>query len=254
MTVHSNLPEVLAGLYGGFREMLVAEPTKTVGRLEAIRREDKYFLTGNREAPAEHRSLTEVLGWLKYEVILHLMQARPDLLWMHAGAVAHRGRAVLFSGSGGRGKSTLVTRLCSPDWTYLSDDVIPLDPNSGKVLPFPQTPALRGQSEREISENRLHTLSKTDIPLEPETVCQEAVPIGMLVFPAYTLHGPTGIVSCSPATAVVELIQNGLHFGNHRETGVRMLCDLLRALPIFRLSFSRGDLAAELIARTYEDL
>ena len=252
VAVHSHAPEVLAGARRNFRHMIELEPKKVIGQLEVCWKNGEYHILKDSKTSAQNRNLTDVLPRLKYEVVMALIQARPDLLWFHAGAAAYRGSAVVFSAPGGRGKSTLVTSLCKRGWTYLCDDVIPLDLNTGKVIPFPQTPRVRKNIGQELPVDRVHELNKIEVNLKPETVCREAMAIGALVFPTYSLHSPTGLLPCSPGTAALELLQTCVNFENHRQVAVREVCERVLCLPTFRLSFSSGSLAAEIIAHTYE--
>jgi hypothetical protein len=252
VAVSSDSPEVLAGLKRIFREMLESEPTRTVERLEVRWRVGKYNVSGIAEGCIEYGSLADTVERLRYEVVLRLIQARSDLLWLHAGAAASRCSSVMILGSWGRGKSTLVTSLYANGWTYLSDDVVPLDPNSGRAFPFPLTPRVREDPGQELPLERLSELRKTVVHLLPERVCRDPVPISAVVFPVYRRGCPTELLPCSPATAALELLQNCMNFPSHREAAVRYLCDLVRKVPAFRLSYSDGRLAAQLIAQAHE--
>ena len=252
VAVYSDAPEVLAGLKSIFREMLESEPTRTVERLEVQWRDGKYNVSGITEACIEYASLADTVERLRYEVLLRLIQGRSDLIWLHAGAAAYRCSSVMILGSWGRGKSTLVTSLYANGWTYLSDDVVPLDPNSGRAFPFPLTPMVHEDPGQELPLERLSELRKSVVLLLPERVCRDPVPISTMVFPVYRRGCHTELLPCSPATAALEVLQNCLNFPNHREAAVRYVCDLVRKVPAFRLSYSDGRLAAELIAQAHE--
>ena len=252
VAVYSDAPEVLAGLKRIFREMLESEPTRTVERLEVQRRDGKYNVWGITEAYIEYGSLADTVERLRYEVVLRLIQARSDLIWLHAGAAAYRGSSVIILGPWGRGKSTLVTSLYANGWSYLSDDVVALDPNSGRAFPFPLTPMVREDPGEELPLERLSELRKTVVLLLPKRISRDPVPIRTVVFPVYRRGCHTELLPCSPATAALELLQNCLNFPSHREAAVRYVCDLVRKVPAFRLSYSDGRLAAELIAEAHE--
>ena len=252
VAVYSDAPEVLAGLRRIFREMLESEPTRTVERLEVQWRDGKYNVSGITEASIECDSLANTVERLRYEVVLRLIQARSDLLWLHAGAAAYRCSSVMILGAWGRGKSTLVTSLYANGWTYLSDDVIPLDPNSGRAFPFPLTPMVREDPGQELPLEHLSEVRKRVVLLRPERVCRDPVPIRTVVFPVYRRGCHTELLPCSPATAALELLQNCLNFPSHREAAVQYVCDLVRKVPAFRLPYSDGRLAAELIAQAHE--
>jgi hypothetical protein len=252
VALSSDAPEVLAGLKRIFREMLESEPTRTVERLEVQWKGGKYNVFGTTEACIEYDSLADTVERLRYEVVLRLVKARSDLIWLHAGAADHRSASVMILGPWGRGKSTLVTSLYANGWTYLSDDIVPLDPNSGRAFPFPLTPMVREDPGQELPLERLSELRKTTVPLLPERVCRDSVPISAVVFPVYRRGCHTELLPCSPATAALELLQNCLNFPSHREAAVRYVCDLVRKVPAYRLSYSDGRLAAELIAQAQE--
>ncbi len=249
VAVRSNIPEVLVWIERSFCEMLEQESASTVRHLEVFKKGEKYFLLGNSEASVEDNSLNNILEFLNKVVIHHLIQANPNLLWLHAGAAAYRDYAVVFLGSWGRGKSTLVTNLCENGWTYLSDDIVPLDLNSGKIIPFSQTPTVREDPGQEIPLHCLGKLRKIEVDLKQKRVCREPMPIGAIVFPAYSHGSSARIVSYSPAATVLELLKSCMNFENHREEAVSRLCGLVKQMANSRLYYSNGKLAAELIDR-----
>ncbi len=74
--------------------------------------------------------------------LLAAVAARTRRVVLHAGAVVHRGRAVLLPGRSFCGKSTLVHALAAAGATYYSDDVAPID-GRGRVCAVPKRLALR---------------------------------------------------------------------------------------------------------------
>ncbi|MGH7389313.1 MAG: hypothetical protein ACREM3_07615 [Candidatus Rokuibacteriota bacterium] len=245
VAVIGDAPEVLAGLARIFSGMLVGEPARPIGRLEVDRDGGRYRVRGNTEIDLEDGSLHDVLRCLRFSVIQLLIQARPDLLWLHAGAAARSEKAILFPGLRGRGKSTLVTRLCARGWAYLSDDIVPIDPASGAAIPFPQTPAIREHPGQEMGDEWLRAPNKVEVPLRQGAVCREPVRVAAVVFPAYSADAATELNPCSPATAAADLLRHCWNFSQHGETAVRLACALVSRVPCSRLSFRDGDDAAE---------
>lgn len=75
---------------------------------------------------------------LLHQLVVALMaglQAR-GLLAVHAAAVARGGRAVVLSGPGGTGKTTLALALAARGFEILSDELAVLDPATGQVYPY----------------------------------------------------------------------------------------------------------------------
>src|SRR5262249_22274756 len=152
------------------------------------------------------------LGCLTNEVILRFIRARPDLLWFHAGGAAFKGQAVVISGRSGHGKSTVVTSLYEIGWDYLSDEIMPLHPQSGKVFPFPETPYVRmNRQGGEVAHEQLRELPKFEADIKTDSLCRDPVPIAALIFPHYNPSLPTRLTLCSPATAALEILQNCLN-------------------------------------------
>jgi hypothetical protein len=253
VAVHSEAPEVLEGVERRFGRMLESEPTNVVRRLEVHRDDQTYSLAGHAEGYVERGALPDILRRLDYEVVLQLVEARPDLLWFHAGAAACGGGAVVFLGMWGQGKSTLVTSLYAQGWTYLSDDVVPLDPNSDRVIPFPQTPRVREGEGQELPRYRLRRLEKTEVALDPERVCREALSVRAFIFPQYDPDALANLEPCSPAAATLELLQHCINFTSHRGAAVRYLGDLVTRRPALRLSFNDGQQAAVAVIQACQD-
>jgi hypothetical protein len=74
---------------------------------------------------------------------LHVAENSPGLVFIHAGAVAFDGAAILLPGRSFSGKSSLTHALVRAGGTYYSDEFALLQPN-GDVLPYPRALALRG--------------------------------------------------------------------------------------------------------------
>lgn len=85
--------------------------------------------TGADDAPT-------VLGDLRAAVKLWLGSAAPRHVFLHAGIVGWHGRAIVFPGRRGMGKTSLVQAFLRRGATYLSDDMAVID-SHGLVLPYP---------------------------------------------------------------------------------------------------------------------
>ena len=252
VAVSSNVPEIIETVEHGFSEMLEPEPARIFGRLEVIRQGEKYNITGNNMDSEAYKSLDDILKWFSQEVIHYMTLANPDLLWFHAGAAAYRDNAVIFPGVWGSGKSTLVTSLCEDGWAYLSDDIVPIEMNSGRVLPFHRTPTVRKNSGQEMPSHRLGELQKITVNLNQESLCQKPARIVAILFPYYAHGSSARITPQSPANAALELLACGMNYEKHGEVAVRYVCELMEQIPASRLYYGNGKRAAELIGNIYK--
>jgi hypothetical protein len=70
----------------------------------------------------------------------------PDMIFVHAGAVAHNGRAIVMPGLSFAGKTTLVLALVRAGATYYSDDFALID-TTGLVHPYPKPLSVRDHQQ-----------------------------------------------------------------------------------------------------------
>jgi hypothetical protein len=246
--VHSNAPEVLAWVGDRFRAM--REPAgRVVSEELEVRREDRgYRIACGNEIGGVESSLRTLLDDLDTRITLHFAQAHPHLLWLHAGAAVRDGVAVLLPGPGGSGKSTLVTGLCARGWLYLSDDLVPLDPETGRIQAFPKTPAVRIPSDVEVPSDLVATLEKRVERIEPDKVCRAATRLGALIFPRFRFGADAALSPCTPAVAAFQLLQQCVNLEVHRSKAVAAVTRLVPLLPARVLSFGDGGEAVALLA------
>jgi hypothetical protein len=83
-----------------------------------------------------------LLDFLEGDIQLHVAEFASPHLFVHAGVVGWRGKAILLPGTSFAGKSTLVTSLVQAGATYYSDEYAVLD-DAGRVLPYPRRVSLR---------------------------------------------------------------------------------------------------------------
>lgn len=98
--------------------------------------------------------LDMALDALDAQIRLYIAANANDWTFVHAGAVALDGRALLIPGQSFSGKSTLVKALVEAGATYYSDEYAVLD-DHGRVHPYPRRLSLRGAGrteERDVSE------------------------------------------------------------------------------------------------------
>ncbi len=94
-------------------------------------------------ASAQGLELDLALELLDSEIRLYLGRKAPDAIFIHAGVVAHHGRAIVMPAPSFGGKTTLVVALIRAGALYYSDEFAVLDEN-GLVRPYPKPLSIRG--------------------------------------------------------------------------------------------------------------
>lgn len=246
--IRTNAPAFAEGARCIFRGMLGGDPgappgPETIDVLTAGRSAEQYYVQGAGGNRVEASTLEGALRNLKHAASRRFMEARSDLIWLHAGAATRDGMTVLVAGPWGSGKSTIVAHLCRSGWTYLSDDMAPYAPGSGTVFPFPTTIAYREAGEEQLSREELAGRPKTRVSLEPERIQDAPVQPDAVFFPLFDPDRPAEVNRQVAAEAAVSLVERCQNAGRHRGDAVRQLCRLADRIPVFRLRYNdRSDI------------
>jgi len=243
----SDVPDALEYMAQAFGHMIADRVTNSIGELEFIHIPNGYSIRGSSETDYPAVALADLLPLLKDEVRLRFMRARPDLLWMHAGAVERSGVALLLSGPSGHGKSTLTTLLCERGWRLMSDDIAPVRMDVDEVLPFPQSPLRRIHPGHEVDPLQVSYLDREPVSVATEMLRRGAAPIGALVFIEYKGGVPAGLVKIPRGSAAMEMLRNATNFVDHKGAAVGRVAALARRVPAYRLLYGRGADAVALV-------
>jgi hypothetical protein len=226
--------------------MLVPEATNLMGSLSVMRTADGYFVNGAQEM--EHQGpLESLVDWLRRDVFLSFVRSRPDLLWLHAGAVERDEGALVISGTSGRGKSTLVTRLTERGWMLLSDESAPIRLDLNEVIPFPQTPRRRIFPGRQLSAGEFADFEFEEVTVPSSGIRRKPVAIRAMIFPVFEIGSDQRIERLSPGEAALEMIRNSTNFVDHKAAAVERVAGIAREIPCYRLVYGDGALAADLL-------
>jgi len=115
----------------------------SVDRLYSVCVEDRavvVYADARRIARTPDQALA--LGLLESDLHLHVAQHAHDRIFVHAGAVAFNGRAIVIPGRSMTGKSTLVAALVRAGASYYSDEYAVVDA-LGRVHSYPRLLSLR---------------------------------------------------------------------------------------------------------------
>jgi len=244
VAIRSNDPALLASLRTTFRHMLGAGAAEPVAEIVIHEADGRYRGNGPVPPPAEHATLRGAIRWARYQTLEAIIGSHPGLLWLHGAVAGLRGRALMLPGRRGRGKSTIVTELCRRGWTFLTDDILPLDPATLRVLPFPRVPEVRANPGREMPEAWLLEVDKAEIALD-DRLERHPLPVGAIVLPVAARAGGVTLEVCTPGEAILEIAEGCWNFGAHGERAVALLSALVPGVPTRRLTFHDGREAAE---------
>jgi hypothetical protein len=142
------------------------------------------------------RTEDEVIEWLRTEIDAAVAVRSRTALFVHAGVVGSRGRAIVVPGRSMTGKSTLVASLVRHGATYYSDEFAVLT-DDGRVHPYARPPVLRyGATPGQNGFN--------------EAAGVDPLPVSLIVSAPYNHGAPWAPEVVRGARAVLPIIDNTL--------------------------------------------
>ncbi len=237
----------VASLFRNLREPLRPD---VLGSLDFRRVRAGWIVSSGSVAEVVHDSLSQARWELRERVTRLLMNARPDLLWLHAAGVARDDYAILITGPSGSGKSRLAAHLVTEGFDYLGDDVLPFDPCTRMVHPFPVTPSVRRGPSQYLLTAEARRLRKRDVVIRRAQVATGPMRIAAIVFPAFA-PGPTRTQPMSAGRVAIELLRQCRDFERHREAAVRAISDVAATVPCWNVSYADPVGGAEAIVRVH---
>ena len=158
-----------------------------------------YQLFSSTEPLLEAASADSVLDQLDWQLRLNVALNVSGLLFVHAGVVGWRGRAIVIPGRSFTGKTTLVAALLEAGATYYSDEYAVFD-RLGRVRPYPRPLSIRG-----LDAGRPRFRDPAAFGALAGTA---PLPVGLIAITPYETDAVWEPVELSPAEALMALLDN----------------------------------------------
>jgi len=190
---------------------------------------------------ARHRDLENVLRGLESCVRLTVAEEAPRRVFVHAGAVGWKGRAIVVPGKSFSGKTTLVSELVKAGATYYSDEYAVLD-GRGRVHPFPAPLSVRAPGSFQGEKRPL------DAP--GATIGGRPLPVGLVVAARFSEGARWRPRRLSAAEGALEMLANAVAARKRPEAVMSAIRAAMSDAMI--LKGKRGE-AADTAARLLEE-
>lgn len=202
--------------------------TKTCDHLQVMHADTGWHILRNGNILARCPSLLHASRRVRHATIHSFICSRPDLLWLHAGAVSRGSGSVLFVGDSGAGKSTFVIELCRRGWRYMSDDVVPVDTRTGSALPFPLTPSVRTQdvTDDDAVPQDVRGPGKKWVQEPLERIARDTCPVEAIIFLEFDASSEARMERLTARYAEALLTERVINHGHDGGAAFQMLTQL----------------------------
>jgi hypothetical protein len=146
-------------------------------------------------------------------------------VFLHAGAVAWQGRAIVLPGASCSGKTTLVAELVKAGAGYLSDEFAVI--RGDRVVPYPKTLSVRDPRER----GRQEPLGVSALGGRQE---REPIPVGLVVLAEFARGTPWRARTLPPGRALLSLLAHAVRTRIAPREVLAALEALVRSAPVLR--------------------
>lgn len=235
--ISSNEEKLLADAVAVARRSLLGNVKnsrlKPDSRIEVYRTSSSYYRMvrdGKKIASGRHRR--KFLKFFDSIVRVSIAEAAPELVFIHAGAVAWNGKGILLPADSFRGKSTLVTELVAAGATYYSDDFAIIDRN-GNLLPFARNISMR-------TDDGNFQPFEIDLSETTVRVGVDPVPIAAVLFTEYRKGSRFVPKQLSVGECMMELIKYALSFQHDPKRTLEFMDRMLKT-PAIGLTGVRGE-------------
>ena len=187
--------------------------------------------------------LARALPSLESALRLKVAEASPERVFVHAGVVAWRGRAILVPGRSHSGKTTLVAELVKAGASYLSDEFAPLD-QEGRVHPFAKPLTIRARCDVHVRRCRAEELGGT--------VAEGALPVALVAFAEYRKDASWQPTTLSHSQGVLAMLAHTVPARRRPEAALEALDRALAGATLLRGERGEANVTARRLLETIE--
>lgn len=244
VTLRADDPEkleaLLAALPGRWRASNNGGADRVFSLVGDERRGRRYVLYRDDSELIRTRDMERVVEHLVGSVGFYFAERSSQRTFLHSGAVAWQGRAIVLPGRQNSGKTTLTAALVRAGATYLSDDFAPID-DRGRVHPFPRPLSVRQKNGRPPKLHRVEDLGGVQE--------KRALPIGLVVFAPYTGARRWRPRRLPPGQGVLALLRYTASAQTRPREALERLGQVVAVAPVLKGGRGEADDAVELILR-----
>lgn len=242
----SELIELLDKILPTNFEMIEADHTVHRFRMfKNYRNEDWLFeVHSETEFITAAKTKTELFDCLDSRIRVIVAEFAVGRVFLHAGVVGWKGKALVLPGKSYHGKTTLVSELVKKGAEYFSDEYAVLD-ERGYVHPFPKMLSMRGI----IDEHQ-----QVDLPVEifGGKAAEKPLEVGLVLLTEFEKDAVWKPETMSPGEAIMEMLSHTFSTRYKPEFALKVLNKITDRAIITKTQRGEASVFAGLILNFFE--
>lgn len=201
--------------------------------LSVFRRSGRYWIYGDDEMKCQPSLRADLLDAFDTHLRAAFAECSRKKLFVHAGVVGWKGKAIIFPGKSFAGKTTLIAELVKAGATYFSDEYAVLD-ETGHVHPFAKPLSLR--------ETRASRQRETTVETLGGVAATKPLPVGLVVMTQYSGHARWNPETLTPRESALEIMAHTIAARRWPALALSVIGAVVDRSPVIRSD--RGDAPA----------
>ncbi|GBF82594.1 hypothetical protein [Aphanothece sacrum] len=204
-----------------------------------------YLLSDETGELAKSQDLEDIFEVFDSELRLWLGVSVQNRLFVHAGVVEWKGKAIVIPGRSFSGKTTLVAALVQAGATYYSDEYALID-TDGLVHPYPRALSIRqGEGQR---------TKRCPVEVLGGLAGEKPIPIGLIVQTQYQSEAQWSPQEISGGQAVLTLLDNTLVARLRPEFALPILGKAVSGAVILKSQRGEAEETARVLLQHFDNL
>ena len=254
--IRTNSKELLGRVVAQLPAGWACSPTSTVTQLYSVieggtsRRPNVrafHVLYANLDRLERTTNLEQLLASLESDIDAHIARSTRVRFFVHAGAVAWKGKAIILPGRTLSGKSTLVKEFLRAGAEYLSDEYAVLDAN-GSVHPFPRPLSIRKGKPEDGDRTRV---TAAELGAKSANL---SLPVSFVILARYRFGARWRPKVLSPGKAVLGLMENSIAARSQPEKALATLKKTVQKAVVLEGTRGEAQEVVESILKNIENL
>lgn len=252
LKIFSDRKEILDEIEKRIAEILPAGFYKKIPSRQAVHsfsvrrnRAYKYVLFKGKQKIEFGNEREIFFKYLDWQLRLTIAEFAFERVFLHAGVVGWRGKAIIIPAKSFQGKTTLVKELTKLGAEYYSDEYAVMDPD-GFVHPFPKMLSIRGVTDK---------YRQTDIAVESFGGVKgiEPLPVGMILLTEFAEGAEWQPQILSEGFGIMEMLSHTIPIKYNPEFSLKVLNNTVKRAIIVKTKRGEAKEFAGKVLSFFED-